>query len=180
MDTHEREDWVIQVHPGREPEIGRWLGALQDTRVRTMRHLSGLSQAVIDWLPENKMSSIGTILYHIAGIEADYLYTEVLEQPVPPEISELFPYDIRDGQGHLTQVLGCGLEEHLQRLETVRGLLLGVYQSMALSEFRRIRSLPDYEITPEYVLHHLMQHEAEHRSQISELRARAEQTLAPG
>jgi uncharacterized damage-inducible protein DinB len=51
---------------------------------------------------------------------------------------------------------------------------------MALPEFRRVRSLTHYDVTPEYVLHHLMQHEAEHRGQIGTLRARAEGSLAPG
>jgi uncharacterized damage-inducible protein DinB len=34
------------------------------------------------------------------------------------------------------------------------------------------RERPDYDVTPAWVLHHLMQHEAEHRSQISGIRAR--------
>ena len=33
---------------------------------------------------------------------------------------------------------------------------------------------------PEWVLHHLMQHEAEHRSQIGALRARAQRQLSAG
>jgi uncharacterized damage-inducible protein DinB len=33
---------------------------------------------------------------------------------------------------------------------------------------------PPYDVTPEWVLHHLMQHEAEHRSQIGAPRARAQ------
>jgi hypothetical protein len=34
--------------------------------------------------------------------------------------------------------------------------------------------MPDYEVTPEWVLHHLCQHEAEHRAEIAALRAGAE------
>jgi uncharacterized damage-inducible protein DinB len=60
----------------------------------------------------------------------------------------------------------------------VRGLVLEVYQQMTLEDFRRVRSLPNYDVTPEWVLHHLMQHEAEHRGQIGTLRAMAEQALA--
>jgi uncharacterized damage-inducible protein DinB len=44
---------------------------------------------------------------------------------------------------------------------------------MDLTEFRRVRSLEYYDVTPEYVLHHLMQHEAEHRSQIGALMTKA-------
>jgi uncharacterized damage-inducible protein DinB len=177
MDSQEKEYWIVDVHLSKAPEIGRWLWALQNTRQRTLRELGGMSPAMIDWLPGDNESSIGTVLYHIADIEADYLYVEVLEQPIPPEVAALFPYAARDEQGHLTQVQGFSLEQHLKRLETVRGLLLDVYQHMDLPEYRRVRSLPNYDVTPEYVLHHLTQHEAEHRSQIGALRARAERNL---
>ena len=182
MDPHEKEYLIVDSHLSKEPEIGHWLWALQDTRQRTMRELGRLSPAMIDWLPgDNETgneSSIGTFLYHIADIEADWLYVEVLEQPLPPEVAALFPYQTRDKQGHLTQVEGFSLEQHLRRLETVRGLLLDVYQAMDLPEFRRVRSLASYDVTPEWVLHHMMQHEAEHRGQIGTLRARAERHLA--
>lgn len=178
MDSHKKEYLIVDVELSKAPEIGRWLWALQDTRQRTMRTLTSLSQAVIDWLPEDNESSIGTILYHIADIEADWLYAEVLEQPLPPQVAALFPNPTRDEQGHLTLVQGISFEQHLSRLEIVRGLLLDVYQHMELSEFRRARSLSNYDVTPEWVLHHLMQHEAEHRGQIGALRAWAERNLA--
>jgi len=77
----------------------------------------------------------------------------------------------------VTQVTGYSLAEHLQRLAVVRGLLLDMFEAMDLAEFRRVRALPHYDVTPEWVLHHLMQHEAEHRSQIGSLRARAKRQL---
>jgi uncharacterized damage-inducible protein DinB len=145
-----------------------------------MRELDHLTSVMIDWRPADNGSSIGTVLYHLADIEADWLYVEVLEQSMPPEVAALFPYPTRDKQGRLTQVEGISLEQHLNRLETVRGLLLEVYEQMDLSDFRRVRSLENYEVTPEWVLHHLIQHEAEHRGQIGSLRAGAEHKLTVG
>ena len=176
MTVQEKEQKIVDVILSKEPEIGRSLWALQDTRQSTLRELEGLASAMIDWLPPDNENSIGTILYHIADIEADWLYVEVLEQPLPPEVAALFPSATRDERGHLTQVSGFSLAEHLSRLQTVRTLLLGVFQQMELAEFRRVRSLEQYDVTPEWVLHHLMQHEAEHRSQIGSLRARAERS----
>jgi len=175
-----REQKIVDVHPSKAPEIGRWLWALQDTRQLTMEEINRLTPAMIDWLPSDNESSIGTVLYHIADIEADWLYAEVLEQPFPPEVAARFPYPTRDAQGRLTQVLGLSLEVHLQRLAMVRDLLLSVYQAMDLVDFRRVRTLPHYDVTPEWVLHHLMQHEAEHHSQLGALRASAEGALATG
>ena len=178
MDSPAKEQLSVDVYARAQPEIGRWLWAIQDTRDRTMRALAGMPPSIIDWLPPDDESSIGTILYHMADIEADWLYVEVLEQPSRPEVAALFPHETRDAQGRLTQVQGFTLEQHLSRLETVRTLLLDVYQRMDLAEFRRARSLPSYDVTPEWVLHHLMQHEAEHRSQLATLRARAERHIA--
>ena len=175
-----RKKNIVDTNLSKEPAIGQWLWALQDCRHRTMEELEQVSPAILDWLPTDTESSIGTILYHIADIEADWLYAEVLEEPLPATVAALFPYATRDEQGQLTQVRGINLADHLKRLETVRELLLAVFQRMNLSEFRRIHSLPDYDVTPEWVLHHLMQHEAEHRSQIGAVRARAERHLAQG
>jgi uncharacterized damage-inducible protein DinB len=160
-----------------EPEIGRWLWAMQDARRRTLAELEGIAPMVVDWQPDEEESAIGTLLYHLAAVEADWLYTEVLEQAFPVEVELLLPFDMRDGQGRLKQVSGFSLDQHLKRLVAVRSLLLETFQAMSLADFRRPRSLPRYDVTPEWVLHHLLQHEAEHRSQIGALRRRAELAL---
>ncbi len=175
MDVREKK--IVEVQSSQSPEIGRWLWALQDTRQLTLEELDGVTSAMVDWLPQGSESSIGAILYHLAAIEADWLYAEVLELPFPAAVVSLFPYNVRDEEGRLSQVQGVNLTEHLERLATVRSLLLDAFQGMELSEFRRVRSLEQYDVTPEWVLHHLMQHEAEHRSQIGSLRDRAKRNL---
>jgi uncharacterized damage-inducible protein DinB len=160
------------LHP--EPAIGAWLWALNDARRRTLEQLKGLPAEAIDWHPAENAQSIGSILYHIALIEADWLYTEVLEQDYSDQIAALFPYDARDQHGLLTSIQGIALDTHLARLDTVRQHLLAAYQVLDLQEFRRQRHFPDYDVTPEWVLHHLTQHEAEHRSELGALRASAQ------
>jgi uncharacterized damage-inducible protein DinB len=44
-------------------------------------------------------------------------------------------------------------------------------------EFRRPRHLEQYDVTPQWVLHHLIQHEVEHQGQRLDRRTEAEQTL---
>ena len=160
-----------------EPLIAPWLWALQDSRQRTLEELENLPPVWLDWVSSPAESSIGTILYHMADIEADWLFVEVLEQKLPPTVAALFPYPTRDEHGRLTQVHGLSLATHLERLATVRKLLMDVFQRMDLADFRRVRSFPPYDVTPEWVLHHLMQHEAEHRSEIGGLRRRAKRAL---
>jgi uncharacterized damage-inducible protein DinB len=156
-----------------EPLISAWLWALGDARRRTNAVLEQLPAAAVDWHPPHSQQSIGTILYHLALIETDWLCTEVLEQPYPAHIASLLPYGARDEHGLLTYIQGVGLAQHRSRLEMVRQEVLRVYQAIDLDDFYRVRHLPDYDVTPEWVLHHLMQHEAEHRSEIVALRDNA-------
>jgi uncharacterized damage-inducible protein DinB len=132
--------------------------------------LENLGDVDLDWAPAPRENSIGALLYHIAAIEADWLYAEVLEAPFPPDVVALFPVDVRDETGQLARVRGYALEEHLQRLDAVRSEVLEAFHGMSLAELRRPRELPEYVVTPEWVLHHLMQHEAEHRGEIGMLR----------
>lgn len=157
----------VDALPGFEPTIGRWVWQLEDTRRDTKQTLTTLTQTVIDWNVAPNCNTIGTLLYHIAFIELDWLFVEVLEhEPLPQEFKALFPLPARNDQGHLSEVSGVSLQEHLQRLDRVRERLLDVFRSMDIEDFRRLRSMPDYQVSPEWVLHHLIQHETEHRGHI--------------
>ena len=173
--TAQVEQRIVTPVAAVEPEIARWLFMLEDTRRRTLDLLDGVKQAAIDWVPPEGGNTIGTLLYHIPLIEADYLYVDVLGlDDYPAELATVFPYPDRDESGRLTVVSGVDLGVHLQRLAWTRQWLLATFAQMTLTAFRTPRAVTGYEITPEWTLHHLAQHEAEHRGQIGELRQRAE------
>lgn len=180
MDASAKAYHVVDSKLHHVPEIGLWLWALQDTRRALIEALEGVTDPMVDWVPPDGGSSIGTVLYHIADIEADWLYVEVLEQPIPPAVAALFPFPTRDANGRLTQAPGFSLEQHLSRLSTVRNLVLDAYLRMDLAAFRLVHSFEQYDVTPEWVLHHLVQHEAEHRGQIGTIRDAARYFLALG
>lgn len=159
-----------------DPVIGAWLWAFEDARRRTLEVLAQVDDSMLDWLPEQGNQSINTVLYHLALVEADWLYAEVLETPYPADIVALFPHDARDEQGLLTKIKHTTLQEHLERLATVRERILATYTAMNSEDFRRPRALDRYDVTPEWVLHHLMQHEAQHRAEIDNLRIQAHAT----
>jgi uncharacterized damage-inducible protein DinB len=161
---------TIQPLSSQCPEVGRWLWTMQDARSRTYETLEGISQAELEWSPDPQASTTGSLLYHIAAIEASWLYDDVLQTDLPGELVSLFPQDVRDQSGLLVAVRGETLESHLRRLDAVRARLVLVYAQFTLPEFLRPRFLPYYEVSPEWTLHHLLQHEAEHRGQIGLLR----------
>ena len=171
--THEH--LTARVLEGHEPTIGRYLWMLDDTRLRTSRMLEGIAPEVVDWQPPlANGNSIGSLLYHIAAIEMDWLYNEVTESKLPETVWNAFPYPVRDAKEHLTVVTGVSLDDHFKRLDATRKLLLDTFRTMTIEDFHRARHLERYDVTPEWVIHHLMQHEAEHRGEMATVRALAQ------
>lgn len=179
MSSASKRNLIITPVEGYVPEIGRWIWGLEDTRQRTLHAVKEINPGVIDWVPPHGTNSIGTLLYHIAAIEMDWLYMDILEQEAfPPEVAALFPHDVRDSEGRLTRIQGRSIEEHLDLLSTTRAILLEVFQGITDENFHETRSLEHYDVTPEWVVYHLIRHEAEHQGQIMQLRKIAERALA--
>lgn len=163
----ERRVLLVSSLPEYEEEIGRLLWCLEDVRRTIITGLTGISQSLID-RKLGERQSIGTLLYHIALIEADWLYAEVLETDWDPEISALFPLEHRT-DGNLSHFEGESIEEHFYRLNKVREVFLSHFRSMDLSDWRKPRVLEHYDVTPEWVVYHLIEHESHHRGQIFQM-----------
>jgi hypothetical protein len=154
-----------------DAEVGRWLAALEDGRRDTLRELEGVTPAMVDWYPDTPLNSIGSLLYHIGLIEADWVATEILELPEgDPELTALLPWPDRTKDGRLWPADGLPLTDHLLRLNGVRQFVLHRLRSMTNDEFHRVRHLDQYDVAPDWAVHHILQHEAEHRSHIAWLR----------
>jgi uncharacterized damage-inducible protein DinB len=156
----------IKPLPGYEPLVGTWLWAFENSHQRIFRTLEGLEPSLSDRSPPWGGNTISALLYHLAAIEVDWLFTDILEKDkFPPQIDELFPDDVRDQDGNLTNIPGISLPAHLHRLTSVRKYSMDAVLDITDDEFRRIRSFPDYQVTPQWVIYNLMQHGAEHRGQ---------------
>ena len=170
MDS-ERE--VLSLEPAADhPEVGRWLSALEDARRDTLKELEGVPDEALEWTPPGVApNTIGTLLYHIALVEADWLLTDLLgPEGARPWPKDLLPLGHRDPKGQLTVVEGMSMQEHLDRLVAVRDLILEYFQPMSLEDFHGLRSREQFDLSPAWVLHHLLQHEAEHRANIAWVR----------
>ncbi len=179
----------LQITPpdGYDPEIGRWMWALQDVRRRyTLRLVKDLDERLVDWEgPDGQENAIGSLLYHIALVEMGWLYGDVKQMTeLPPAVKPDFPFPSREpDRNHLTRVLGMPLAEHIDRLDRSREVFLRELEEIPPDEWRRLRRPPDfeevnYEVTPEWAVFHLVEHEAGHAFQISSLKARGTRMLA--
>lgn len=165
-------DSRLAAADGYPPRIGRFVAMLEDTRRRTLRDLETLDEAYIDrGLPWNP-NSIGTLVYHVAAIELDWTFADVLQTNRFPDGTEAwFPVDVRDEDGRLSPMVDS-LAHHLERLSWVRAHLLEALRGLGDDDLDRLVSNADDGSTNSiaWILQHLMQHEAEHRGQIGELR----------
>jgi uncharacterized damage-inducible protein DinB len=171
----QRDTLIVEYSHHTDPTIASLLWMMEDSRRMLLETVAGLDLATLDWEPEIGGNSIGALLYHIAGVEMDWLYTEVQEQDPPKEIIALFPSDMREDDGHLARWRGEDFLALEHRLSQVRKRLLDTYASMTPEDFRRPRSLDAYDVTPEWVLHHLLQDEAVHRGEIGMVKLMVEQ-----
>jgi uncharacterized damage-inducible protein DinB len=160
----ERE--ILSLEPIADvPEVGRWLSAMQDARRDTLKELEGVPDEALDWAPDERTNTLGTLLYHIALVEDDWLFVDIFEDHDHRENRrDLLPFPSRVEGERLFPVTGMTLREHLERLAAVRASLLERLRPMGAADFHRLRGHPDYDVSPAWVLHHLLQHEAEHRA----------------
>jgi uncharacterized damage-inducible protein DinB len=172
--TNDKQQLTVMPVSAKEPIIGHWLWAMEDSRERTRKALRGIDPPLIDWSAREGGHTIGTLLFHIAAIELDWVGVDVRGGDIPEAMWEWFPYEVRDEQSKLTIVKGESLDYHWKRLDTVRAFLLETYRDMDLDDFHRARQLDDYDVSPAWVLQHLAQHEPEHRGEIIALREAAE------
>ena len=170
----ERE--VLSLEPvADDPEVGHWLSAMADSRSDTLKELDGrVSDDMLEAVPDDDLNSIGTILYHVALVEADWVLVDVLGPDAAPEWpKDLLPYGDRDRDGRLTEVRrrdargsraaargGPGHRARALRADVERGVP------------QVLRPREDFDLSAAWVLHHLLQHEAEHRAHIAWVRDR--------
>ncbi len=171
---HERTIRTLEPYPAVTPEVGIWLGAMQTLRSGLLNSLGRIERAdwgedFLDWRgPTGDDNSVGSLLYHIAVAELGWLYFDIMLGDTPADLEELLPFPGWDEKERLTHVPGRTLQQHLDLLAEARRRFLAHVSPMALEDWRNLRAPEgdDYAATPEWIVFHLVEHEAGHMYEI--------------
>jgi hypothetical protein len=178
-------DKTLHVIPiqAQHPEIGRWLWALAEVRKRTLALVDDCDQRTLDWTgPDGCENSIGSLLYHIAAVEMYWVFLDILGRNLSEDVKALLPLPGFDENQRITRLTGVSRSEHVDRLHSTRKVANAIFAEMDVKEWRRARAPLDgseeYEVTPEWAVFHLIEHESGHAAQISSLKARSRRRFA--
>ena len=158
--------------PGFSPGIGRYVAQLTETRAEWLRQVEGLTPAQLSWYPNDDVESIGAQLLHVAAVEWSWVFQDILGRPDEDfqGWEEAFP--LRVGA---PQVSGRPLEYFTDRLERVREEVLTALRGLTDADLPRLvgEASPAEGEEPrsrlysiDWILFHLVHHEAHHAGQI--------------
>jgi uncharacterized damage-inducible protein DinB len=162
--------------PGFCPWAGRYVAQLAETRRELLRQVADLSPAQLSWHPNDETESIGTQLLHVAAVEWSWIFQDIFGRPDDDYQGWEEAFPLRVGA---SQVIGRALPYFTDRLERVRAEVLAALRGLTdADQDRLVGEGPSPEgIAPrsylfsiDWILFHLVHHEAHHAGQVELLR----------
>ena len=167
---------------GYAPQVGRYVAQLEEVRRDLKHEVGGLTVAQLDWHPDDATESIGTQLLHLDAVEWSWMHEDIFgtsSDEYPGVWSEAMP--IRVG---VPQVTGKPVHWYIDKLDATREETLRILRSFTEEDLARLvgeaETGPGVEkrsrlFTIDWIIWHVLQHEAAHVGQIELLRR-----LGPG
>jgi len=140
-------------------------------RQRLLEQLEGVSDAMLDYTPNaQQVETIGTLLDHIAAIDWSWVFEDIdgLEMDYP---TWKYAFALRSWS-EIEQRTGMGLQFYLDRIADERQKIMNRLRQFSDHDLLHEFSTDDgaTTFTLEWLLFHLINHEAVHIGQISLLK----------
>jgi uncharacterized damage-inducible protein DinB len=163
--------------PGFAPQIGRYVAQLTEVRQDLLNEVAGLTAAQLEWHPDDQTESIGTLLLHLDGVEWSWMHEDIFgaaADEYPGRWPEAMP--IRAGA---PQVTGRPPAAYLEPLARTRAETLTILRGFTDADLSRLvgeaapqpgRERRSVLYTIDWIIWHVLEHEALHVGQIELLR----------
>jgi uncharacterized damage-inducible protein DinB len=169
----ELESYNVAPLTGFSPRIGRYLAMMDDVSARVLSYVDGLSAEQLSWFPDESCESIGTLLLHIAAVERSWIGEDICRRPMGEEWLPAFAIRFE-----LPQISGKELPYFVNILKKTRDETKTDLAKLTDDDLsREIAPLEPGEkanaekrFTIEWILYHVLEHEAHHKGQIALMR----------
>lgn len=172
--------------PGYSPQIGRYVAQLAEVRADLLQELDGLTPAQLDWHPDDQTESIGTLLLHLDAVEWSWIHQDIFgaaDDAYPGSWAEAMPIRMK-----VPQVQGRPLAAYLGQLAATRARTLETLQGFTDADLSRLvgeaepppgQAPRSILYTIDWIIWHIIEHEATHVGQVELLRRLAPRAAAP-
>ncbi len=151
------------------PRVALWYSVMHETRERLFRVLRDLTQEELDYTPnERKFETIGTLLLHIAAVEWSWIFEDIGGKEMDYEEFK-HAFALRP-EVNIPQLKDQSIQFYIDKLKEIRE---DVYQRLANFEdddLDKIIGSDSDKHSIEWILFHIVEHEAMHIGQIQLLR----------
>jgi uncharacterized damage-inducible protein DinB len=174
MHNDERAIIGLQRSSGLAPRVADYYAMMEKTREKLIRRVQGLEVRHLDFTPyPDRIESIGTLLLHIAAVEWSWVFQDIGGQEMDYEKWK-YGFALREG---IPQIQGKDISFYLERLNEVRDAVFMKLKSLPGNELERLIEVDDDIVSIEWILFHLVEHEAIHIGQVSVLLRLMERAL---
>ena len=145
--------------------VALWYSIMQEMRERLLRIIEDLTQEELDYTSnERKVETIGTLLLHIAGVEWGWIFGDIDGQEMEFEKFK-HAFALRP-EVNIPQLEGQKLQFYIDTLNETRQEVYQRLKKFKDDDLDKIVESEGKKYSIEWILFHLIEHEAMHIGQI--------------
>jgi uncharacterized damage-inducible protein DinB len=150
------------------PRVAFLFSMMDRTRSRLLRVVEDFTDDEIDYSPDmERIETIGTLLLHIAAVEWSWIFEDIDGEEMDYEKWK-HAFALREEE--VPQLTKQGLQFYKDRLIEVRSEVFVRLRNLDDSNLHTLVEAGNAEVSIEWILFHLLEHEAMHIGQISILK----------
>ncbi|MHA2141046.1 MAG: DinB family protein [Candidatus Thorarchaeota archaeon] len=150
------------------PRVAFLFSMMDRTRERLLRAVEDLTDKEIDFSPDmERIETIGTLLLHIAAVEWSWIFEDIDGEEMD---YEKWKHAFALREESLSQLTKQGMQFYLDRLSEVRSTVFLRLRELDDSNLHTLVEVGNAEVSIEWILFHILEHEAMHIGQISILK----------